>query len=311
MRLVVALGGNALLPRGKPLTPANQVEAVRGAMRILAPISMQENLVITHGNGPQVGMLATLTAQAGAEFAEPFDVLDAQTEGMIGYLIERELRELLPALRQVATLVTLVEVDPKDPAFEDPTKFIGPVFDKDTAEKLAADRGWVVKPDGDYWRRVVPSPVPSAVPGIHTVDALVESGCTVVCVGGGGVPVAWDQVARSYTGIEAVIDKDLATSLLAYQLSASLMVLATDVEGVYEGWGTPAQRLIKTAGPEYLRSGHFPAGSMGPKVTAAAEFAERSLNGEAVIGALGDLAAILDGTAGTRVSRQYSGVTYY
>lgn len=308
MRVVVALGGNALLPRGKPLTPQNQVQAINDAMEVLAPVSVDHNLVITHGNGPQVGMLANLSA--GAEHAETFDVLDAQTEGMIGYLIERELRELLPAVRQVATLVTLIEVDPNDPAFGNPTKFIGPVYNQADADKLAAERGWTVKADGEYWRRVVPSPVPSAIPAINTINTLLGGGCTVVCAGGGGIPVAWDAVARSYSGVEAVIDKDLATSLLAYELSADLMVIATDVDGVYEQWGTPNQRLIATAHPKALDGEHFPAGSMGPKVAAAIEFVERGLRGEAVIGSLSQLEQILEGTAGTRVGRQYSGITY-
>lgn len=308
MRVVVALGGNALLPRGKPFTPQNQVQAIAEAMKVLAPVSVEHNLVITHGNGPQVGLLADLAA--AAEHPETFDVLDAQTEGMIGYLIERELRELLPAVRQVATLVTLIEVDPKDPAFEDPTKFIGPVYEKEAAERLAAERGWTVKPDGEYWRRVVASPRPSAIPAINTINGLVREECTVVCAGGGGIPVSWDAVARRYTGIEAVIDKDLATSLLAYELSADLMVIATDVDGVYENWGTPEQRLIATAHPSALDGEHFPAGSMGPKVAAAVEFVERGLRGEAVIGALSQLSEILDGKAGTRVGREYSGITY-
>ncbi|MFC0313381.1 carbamate kinase [Gordonia phosphorivorans] len=308
MRVVVALGGNALLPRGEPLTQENQVRAVSEAMEVLAPVSVDHHLVITHGNGPQVGMLANLSA--GAEHAQTFDVLDAQTEGMIGYLIERELRELLPAVREVATLVTLIEVDPKDPAFANPTKFIGPVYSKDQAEQLAAERGWVVKEDGQYWRRVVPSPSPAAIPGISTINRLLREEVTVVCAGGGGIPVAWDAVARRYSGVEAVIDKDLATSLLAYELSADLMVIATDVEGVYENWGTPEQKLIATAHPKAFDTSAFPAGSMGPKVAAAIEFVERGLRGEAVIGSLSQLAEILDGTAGTRVGRQYSGITY-
>lgn len=308
---MVALGGNALLPRGEPLTPANQVRAVNDAMEVLAPVSIENNLIITHGNGPQVGLLANITAAADPDTAEPFDVLDAQTEGMIGYLIERELRELLPAVRQVATLVTLIEVDPRDPAFDDPTKFIGPVYSEDEARKLADAHGWVVKPDGEYWRRVVASPTPSAIPAIYTIETLVTSGCTVVCAGGGGVPVAWDAVQRSYSGVEGVIDKDLATSLLAYQLSADLMIMATDVDAVYENWGTPDQRAIATAHPSALKGATFAAGSMGPKVRAAVEFIERGMRGAAVIGALSDLERILAGEGGTRVSRAYSGITYH
>ncbi|MGV9826697.1 MULTISPECIES: carbamate kinase [unclassified Gordonia (in: high G+C Gram-positive bacteria)] len=310
MRVVVALGGNALLPRGKPLTPANQLQAVNDAMEVLAPVSIENNLVITHGNGPQVGLLANITAAADPDSAEPFDVLDAQTEGMIGYLIERELRELLPAVRQVATLVTLIEVDPRDPAFDNPTKFIGPVYTKDEAEKLAAAHGWSIAADGEYWRRVVASPTPSAIPGIYTIEHLVSGGVTVVCAGGGGVPVAWDAVARSYSGVEGVIDKDLATSLLAYQLTADLMIMATDVDAVYENWGTPDQRAIATAHPSALKSSTFAAGSMGPKVQAAIEFIERGMRGEAVIGSLAQLENILAGEGGTRVSRKYTGITY-
>lgn len=310
MRVVVALGGNALLPRGRPMTPANQVEAVAGAMDVLAPVSQEHQLVITHGNGPQVGLLANLTATAGADTAEPFDVLDAQTEGMIGYLIERELREQLPAVRQVATLVTLVEVDPKDPAFANPTKFIGPVYSESDAKKMALQREWTVKPDGEYWRRVVPSPKPLAIPVVHTIDLLVDNGITVVCAGGGGVPVSWDPHKKEYTGIEGVIDKDLASSLLAREIGADMLIMATDVDAVYEGWGTDDQKAVATTSPDVIGKSEFAAGSMGPKVTAAVEFATGS-KGDAIIGSLYNLGDILDGKSGTSVSRRHSGITYY
>lgn len=301
MRVVIALGGNALLKRGEPMTAGHQRSNVRVAAGALARVALEHELVVSHGNGPQVGLLA-LQGEAYKDVeAYPLDVLGAETQGMIGYLVEQELGNLLPFERPLATILTMVEVDPDDPAFADPTKFVGPIYDKAQADALAADKGWVVKADGEHWRRVVPSPRPKRIFEIDPMRWLLEHGAVVICAGGGGIPTMYAKEAeRQLVGVEAVIDKDLATSLLARELAADLFVMATDVDGVYLDWGTPAQRRLERVTPEALESMSFPAGSMGPKVTAATEFVAAT-GKRAAIGSLEQIDGLVAGTAGTNV----------
>jgi len=300
MKVVVALGGNALLKRGEPMTADAQRANVRVAAEVLARVARDHQLVISHGNGPQVGLLALEAAAYPDVEAYPFDILGAETQGMIGYLIEQELGNFLPFEVPLATILTMVEVDPEDPAFKNPTKFVGPVYDKETADRLAAKSGWVVKADGDKWRRVVPSPKPKRIFEIRPMRWLIEHGVVVICAGGGGIPTMYAPGEdRRLVGVEAVIDKDLATSLLARELDADVYVMATDVDGVYADWGTPSQRRIERTTPEELRAMDFAAGSMGPKVEAAIEVA--ATGKRAVIGALEQIDGLVAGTAGTNV----------
>ena len=301
MRVLVALGGNALLKRGEPMTAENQRANVRVAARSLAPVAGSHQLVISHGNGPQVGLLALQAAAYKEVDAYPLDLLGAQTEGMIGYLIEQELGNLLPPDVPFATLLTMIEVDRSDPAFDDPTKFVGPIYTDADATKLAEDKGWTFKRDGQHLRRVVPSPEPKRVFEIRPIKWLLDHGVLVICAGGGGIPTAWvpgDE--RMLGGVEAVIDKDLASALLAHDLDVDLFVMATDVDGVYDDWGTPDQRRVDQATPSELRSKGFAAGSMGPKVDAAIRFVEAS-GKRAAIGSLADIEQIVEGKAGTSV----------
>jgi carbamate kinase len=302
VRILVALGGNALLKRGEPMTAEVQRANVRTAAQALAPLAERHQLVISHGNGPQVGLLA-LQAEAFKEVeAYPLDLLGAQTEGMIGYLIEQELGNLLPPEVPFATLLTMVEVDATDPAFADPTKFVGPVYDDARANSLAAEKGWVFKRDGDHLRRVVPSPAPKRIFEIRPIRWLLDHGVLVVCAGGGGIPTTFvPGKERTLAGVEAVIDKDLASELLAREIEADLFVMATDVDGVYENWGTAERRRLEVVTPDELRAKRFPAGSMGPKVEAAAHFAETT-GRRAAIGALADIEKIVEGGAGTSVT---------
>jgi carbamate kinase len=305
MRVVVALGGNALLRRGEPLTAENQRANARIACKALAPVALEHELVISHGNGPQVGLLAL----EGAAYTEvpgyPLDLLGAQTEGMIGYLIQQELGNVLPFEKHLATLLTQIEVDPADPAFGNPTKPIGPIYAAEEAEKLAAEKGWTFKPDGDSMRRVVPSPLPRRIFGLETIEVLLQDGAVVICAGGGGIPVMYTDesvpAGHRLVGIEAVIDKDLASALLAADLKADALAIVTDVDGVYAGWGTPDQRKIERATPAELAGSEFAEGSMGPKVHAACQFVEQT-GGKAVIGSITDPLAMLRGEAGTTVA---------
>jgi carbamate kinase len=301
MRIVVALGGNALLKRGEPMTHDVQRANIRVAAQALAPVAGEHELVLAHGNGPQVGLLA-LQASAYKEVeAYPLDVLGAQTEGMIGYMIEQELGNLLPFETPFATILTMVEVDPNDPAFQNPTKFVGPVYDKEEADRLKAEKDWVFKQDGAKWRRVVPSPLPRRIFEIRPIRWMLEKGTVVICAGGGGIPTMYDPARHRWlTGIEAVIDKDLASELLAREVNADLFVIATDVDAVYLDWGKPEQRKLGTVTPAELRSYNFPAGSMGPKVDAAVQFVERT-GKRAAIGSLAEIGEIVAGTAGTNV----------
>ena len=266
MRVVVALGGNALLRRGEPMTAEAQRDNVRVAARALVPVGEKHELVISHGNGPQVGLLALQAASFDESGTFPLDVLGAQTEGMIGYLIEQELGNLLPEERPFATVLTMVEVDPDDPAFSNPTKFVGPVYDKPHADALAAERGWVFKLDGTHWRRVVPSPEPKRIFEIRPIRWLLERNVIVICAGGGGVPTAFERVGGRgrLVGVEGVIDKDLASELLAREVDADVFVMATDVDGIYADWGTEQQRRLDTVTP-----GRTPRGRLRGRVDGA------------------------------------------
>ncbi len=301
MRIVVALGGNALLKRGEPMTADRQRTNIRAAARALAPLAHKHELVLSHGNGPQVGLLALQAAAYSGVEPYPLDVLDAQTEGMIGYMIEQELRNLLPQTVPFATILTMVGVDPADPAFTHPTKFVGPRYGKTDADRIGMEKGWTFQKDGDRWRRVVPSPLPQRIFEIRPICWLLEQGAIVICTGGGGIPVMY-RPDNTLAGVEAVIDKDFASGLLAREISADLFVMATDVNGVYLDWGTASARLIRETTPARLRRHTFPAGSMGPKVEAACTFVEKT-GKRAAIGALADIGAIVAGVAGTIVGQ--------
>ncbi|WP_175723523.1 carbamate kinase [Burkholderia ambifaria] len=306
MRIVIALGGNALLQRNQPMSEARQRQNVRIAAAEIARIAPGNELVIAHGNGPQVGLLALQAAAYAPVEPYPLDVLGAQTEGMIGYLIEQELGNLLPADMPFATLLTQVEVDPADPAFDRPTKPIGPVYSRAEAERLAHENGWHIAPDGDAFRRVVPSPRPHRIFEIRPIKWLLEKGAIVICAGGGGIPTRYDANGK-LAGVEAVIDKDLCASLLARELQADLLLIVTDVDGAYVDWRLPTQSLIEAAHPDALDELGFAAGSMGPKVQAALEFVRRT-GRDAAIGSLADIAAIVAGRAGTRVTTKVNGI---
>jgi carbamate kinase len=300
MRIVIALGGNALLRRSDPMTTEVQRRNIAIAAEAIAPLAAEHSVVVVHGNGPQVGLLS-LQAESYHEAEQyPLDVLDAGTQGMIGYLIQQELRSLLPD-RQVATLLTMIVVDPDDPAFASPAKFVGPVYAKEAADALAAEKGWAFRPDGAAWRRVVPSPEPQRILEIEPITWLLERGAVVICAGGGGIPTMLPPSGSgALVGVEAVIDKDLAGELLAEDVAADLFLMATDVDGVYLDWGTPQQRRLARVTLGELAGHQFAAGSMGPKVEAAARFASKT-GGRAAIGSLADIAGIVAGNAGTSV----------
>ncbi|WP_172120272.1 carbamate kinase [Actinomyces faecalis] len=299
MRIVLALGGNALLPRGAAPDTAIQVAKVRLAVAALLPLATHHELVITHGNGPQVGLLAAATASSELPAnVYPLDTLVAQTQGMIGFWITQALSDALPG-RAVAGLLTRTLVDPADPAMARPNKFVGAVLSEEESRLLAAEHGWTMARDGEHWRRVVPSPTPRSVLEADVVDRLLDQGAVVVCTGGGGVAVrSWED--GTHEGVEAVVDKDLASAVLAEQIRAELLIVLTDVPGVVEGYGTPEARLLEEVTPARLRSLGLPEGSMGPKAEACASFVERT-GGRAVIGALGQAAQIVAGRAGTQV----------
>ena len=299
MRVVVALGGNALLRRGEALDAAAQRANVKIAAEAVAGVAAHHQVVLTHGNGPQVGLLALQNAAYPAVAPYPLDVLDAETEGMVGYLLEQELGRHLPRER-VATLLTQIVVDPTDLAFTHPTKFVGPLYDEPQAHALTHDRGWAMARDGELWRRVVPSPEPVEIVELSTIRLLVDQGVTVICSGGGGIPVTADG-AGGLRGVEAVIDKDLAAALLARGLGADALLLLTDVDGVYEGFGTESAHLLRRMTVDQLRAMDLPAGSMGPKVDACCRFVEQG-GGVAAIGALADAEAVLAGEAGTTIT---------
>ena len=308
MRILVALGGNALLRRGEPMTADAQRANVRIAAEALAAIHPGNELVVTHGNGPQVGLLALQGAAYDPNQLYPLDVLGAETEGMIGYMIEQELGNLLPFEVPFATVLTMVEVDREDPGFKNPTKFIGPVYTEAEARRLEGEKGWVMKQDGDKWRRVVASPVPKRIFEMRPIKWLLEKGAVVIAAGGGGIPTVYEP-GRKLRGIEAVIDKDLCSELLARELGADLFIMATDADAVFENWGKPNARAMRRASPKALSAYPFPAGSMGPKVDAARHFAEAT-GKRAAIGALKDLPGIISGRAGTTVTKEAGGIEW-
>ncbi|MBL8145314.1 MAG: carbamate kinase [Anaerolineae bacterium] len=301
MLIVVALGGNALLQRGQPMTAEMQRTNIRIAAQSLAPVAREHRLVLSHGNGPQVGLLALQQAAYQQVEPYPFDVLGAQTEGMIGYMLEQELGNLLPFEVPFATILTMIEVDPNDPAFQNPTKFIGPVYEEAEARQMEAAKGWTFRKDGDKWRRVVPSPMPKRIFEHRPIKWLLENGTIVICAGGGGIPTMYDPTKERWLmGVEAVIDKDLASALLAEELKADLLVIATDVSNVYVNFRQPDEhKLGRVSVSEMKRlSAQFPAGSMGPKVQAALSFVEKS-GKRAAIGSLAEIEQIAAGQAGT------------
>lgn len=299
MKILVALGGNALLKRSEPLTAINQRANINIAAERISRITENNQVVVAHGNGPQVGLLALQSAAYTEVEAYPLDVLGAESEAMIGYMLEQELGNVLPPEQRIVTILTMTEVDPKDPAFDNPTKFIGPVYGKEMAEQLAEQKGWVVKPDGPYYRRVVASPLPKRIIEQEAINHLVDKNTMVICAGGGGIPTYLDENQKLH-GVEAVIDKDLCSALLAENLDADLLVIATDVEGVYKGWGTPDQELLSTLKVSEIDELNLAAGSMGPKVEAARNFAQHT-GKRAVIGALADIEDLVLGKAGTTV----------
>jgi carbamate kinase len=298
MRIVIALGGNALLRRGDEMTADNQRENIRIAVKALAPIIEEHEVVISHGNGPQVGLLSLQSAAYKEVEEYPLDILGAQTQGMIGYMIEQELGNLLPIEKPIASILTMVEIDPEDPAFSNPTKPIGPVYTEEEAKNLAKIKGWDIKNDGVYWRRVVPSPEPHRIFQLRPIHWLLEKGTVVICAGGGGIPTSYAEKGK-LEGVEVVIDKDRASSLLAFELDADLLIMATDTEGVYLDWGGDLERIISKTTPEEIREYKFDNGSMGPKVEAACTFVERS-GQRAAIGSLDDIQKMVDGLAGTQ-----------
>lgn len=308
MKVVVAIGGNALLRREQPPTAENQLDNIRRAAAQLARVAAHHDLVLTHGNGPQVGLLALQAAAYAKVEAYPLDVLGAQTDGMIGYLLEQELANLLPATRTVTTLITRVEVDAQDPAFQHPSKPIGPIYAKTDSERVAADKGWVMAADGDAFRRVVASPQPQRVLGLQAIRWLLDHGALVIAAGGGGIPVARDGASgdQGLHGVSAVIDKDLCTSLLARELKADVLIIATDVAAVFLDWGGPTQRAIGKVTPAALAGHDFAAGSMGPKVEAACAFV-LATGQRAVIGSLDRIEEMMAGTAGTQVCTAAAG----
>lgn len=301
MRVVVALGGNALLKRGEPMTAENQRSNVRSAAPALAAVAGAHQLVLSHGNGPQVGLLALQAAAYEEVDPYPLDVLGAQTEGMIGYVLEQELGNAMARDVPIATILTMVQVDPGDPAFKNPTKFVGPIYTRADADMLAQKKDWTFKADGDSWRRVVPSPQPLHIFEIRPIRWLLSHGVVLICAGGGGVPTMFLPAAQTtLVGVEAVIDKDLASELLASEVEADLFVMATDVDAVYADWGLPEQRALGRVTVDELRKIEFPAGSMGPKVEAACQFVEAT-GGRAAIGSLTQIQQIVEGEAGTQV----------
>jgi carbamate kinase len=300
--IVVALGGNALLRRSDPMTAEVQRRNVAKAAQAIAPLAPDNRIVVAHGNGPQVGLLALQASSYPEVDPYPLDILGAETEGMIGYMIEQELGNVLPPEMPLATLLTMIEVDPEDKAFEHPTKFVGPVYEEREAAEVSRSRQWSFTKDGEKWRRVVPSPKPRRIFEIRPVKWLLDHGAIVICAGGGGIPTMYslDDPGR-LVGVEAVIDKDLASALLAENIGADVLVMATDVDAVYVDWGTPAQRRLDWVTPDDLLAQNFAAGSMGPKVAAAIRFVKRT-GGRAGIGALEDIGDIVRGDAGTNVT---------
>ncbi|MEO8888463.1 MAG: carbamate kinase [Jatrophihabitantaceae bacterium] len=300
MRIVVALGGNALLERGEKPDAAPQLRHIEAAAHALAPVAESNDLIICHGNGPQVGLLA-LESENDRSLTHPYplDVLGAQTQGMIGYWLSLCLRNA-GVTRPVVSVLTQTLVGRTDPAFAHPTKFVGPVYDRAEASRLAGVHRWDIAADGNRWRRVVASPAPIDILELHSIIDLVQAQTLVVCGGGGGVPVVDDGTGR-LRGVDAVIDKDLTAALLATAVHADRLLLLTDVRAVMQNFGAPDAQPISLISSGELRTMQFPAGSMGPKIDACLQFTAATGHA-AAIGALTEVAAILAGTAGTTIS---------
>ena len=295
--VVVALGGNALLRRGEPLEADIQRKNIATAAKTIAQIAQEYNVVLVHGNGPQVGLLALQNSAYTKVAPYPLDVLGAESQGMIGYMLIQELKNLMPS-RNVTALLTQVQVDAKDQAFANPTKYIGPVYSEAEARALAAEKQWSVKADGKFFRRVVPSPLPQRIVEGDAIETLIAQGHLIICTGGGGIPVTWD--GERLTGVEAVIDKDMSAAYLAKQIKADALLILTDADAVYLDWGKPTQHPLRTTSPDDLAGIPFDAGSMGPKIEASCEFV-RATQGRVGIGCLEDGLAILKGEAGTSI----------
>jgi len=308
MRIVIALGGNAMLQRGQPLEADIQRENISKAAEMIAKVAQEHEVILTHGNGPQVGLLALQNAAYTKVAPYPLDVLGAETAGMIGYMMEQELYNHTNGA-QIATMVTQTLVDANDPAFQDPTKFVGPVYSKEEAEALAAEKGWAIKADGEYFRRVVPSPLPQGIIEVEMIRKLAEQGALVICAGGGGVPVRKDENGK-LVGVEAVVDKDLSAAILAEQMGADALIIMTDVSAVCINFGKPDQKEIHKATPDAITSLDFPAGSMGPKIEAAANFVRKG-GKFAGIGSLYDVVNIANGVAGTWITEEAEGISYH
>jgi carbamate kinase len=308
MLIVIALGGNALLQRGEPLEADLQKRNIKVTAKAIAKLAKDHQVVICHGNGPQVGLLALQAENYKEVEPYPLDVLDAETQGMIGYLIQQEIGNSL-ADKPVITLLTQVEVDSKDSAFKNPSKPIGPVYDKEQAERISKERGWTVAQDGKYFRRVVPSPQPKKIVELEVARHLVARDVVVIFGGGGGIPVIRNNKDQ-LEGVEAVIDKDNTASLIAEKLKADALLILTDVKNVCVDWGTSKEKSIKAASPELLRKIDFAKGSMGPKINASCRFVENTKK-IAAIGNLSEMADIVEGKAGTRIESNATKISFY
>lgn len=306
MKILLALGGNALIQRGESLEEKTQRKNIQQVAKIIKGLAKKNQVVICHGNGPQVGLLSLMSHAYKDVPPYSLDTLVAESQGMIGYMLQNCLNN--EGLTTAVTLLTQVVVDKNDPAFKTPTKPIGPVYDKETAFKLAKERGWDVAPDGKYYRRVVPSPAPKEIVELNAAKHLIDTGHLVIICGGGGIPVVKEE--NHYVGIEAVIDKDRASALAAIQLNVDLFMILTDVECVYVDWGTDHEKGIKAVSPTHLMSIEFPKGSMWPKVQAACEFVEKT-GKRAMIGNLLQGDSLIHGESGTLITKDVKTITYY
>lgn len=302
MRAVVALGGNALAKRGEPMTADYLRKNVREACIALAKFAGENEVVITHGNGPQVGLLALQNLAYQDVAAYPLDILGAETQGMIGYVVQQELANALGGAREVAAILTTTVVDENDPAFDRPTKLIGPQYSAHDAAEAAAEYRWTIAKDGDLFRRVVPSPVPQSIAQAPLISRLLDAGTLVVCVGGGGVPVKQESSGRR-VGVQAVVDKDAASAALAAEIHADTLIMLTDGDYVSENWGTPEQRDILTASADAVAAMRFAEGSMQPKIDAAIRVARAG--GRVLIGPLDRLDDLLARRIGTEIVPQH------
>lgn len=298
-KLVIALGGNALLQRGEILSAENQQRSIQVFAQRVATLAHDYQLVIVHGNGPQVGLLALQNAAYTESPAWPLDILVAESQGMIGAAIAQALTQNVGD-SPVTTLMTRVEVDPQDEAFAAPGKYIGPVYQPEQHAELEQHYGWTMKADGQYIRRVVPSPIPQSILDSEAIQILMEVGHTVICCGGGGIPVVAQ--GNRYQGTEAVIDKDLTAAVLANAINADHLLILTDADAVYEHWGTPQARALRHVTTEELAPFAAPDGAMGPKAAAVIQFVKQT-GRSAFIGALKDAPQILTGEKGTCVTR--------